>query len=360
MNSILNQLFLGSTVSAWIAMTGTILLAFIIIRIVRVKGIKKIKALALKSKTTWDDFFIATIEKSVIPLLYISTIYFSLNFLVLPKKVMEIVHVAYLVAVTFFVLRIISSLFQKFVYTFIRKQENGIGKEKQARGMIIIVNAIIWIIGIIFLIDNLGYNVTTLIAGLGIGGIAIALAAQAILGDLFSYFVIFFDRPFEIGDFVVVDDKSGIIEHIGIKTTRIRTLGGEQLICSNTDLTNARLHNYKRLERRRVIFNLGVTYQTSHQQLSEIPQIVKDIIMSKEKVEFDRGHFSAYGDFSLLFEFVYYILSPEYNVYMDIQQSIYLDIFAAFENRGIEFAYPTQTLFIEPVRTSATSKATNN
>ena len=182
---------------------------------------------------------------------------------------------------------------------------------------------------------------------LGIGGIAIALAAQTILGDLFSYFVIFFDRPFEIGDFIVIDDKSGVVEHIGIKTTRIRTLGGEQLICSNTDLTNSGLHNYKRLQKRRILFNLGVTYQTSHQQISEIPGILKGIVESKPYVTFDRAHFSGYGDFSLNFEIVYYILDSDYTFYMDKQQAIYLDILKAFEERGIEFAYPTQTLMMQ-------------
>jgi len=241
---------------------------------------------------------------------------------------------------------VISAAFRKFVYSFIRREENSEGKEKQAAGLIIVINVFIWILGIIFLTDNLGYNVTTLIAGLGVGGIAIALAAQAVLGDLFSYFVIFFDRPFEIGDFVVVGNDNGVIEYIGIKTTRIRTLSGEQLICSNTDLTNSRLQNFKRMERRRIVFTLGVTYQTTHEQLSEIPGLVKEIITSKPKLQFDRGHFSGYGDFALNFEFVYYVLDPDYTIYMDNQQAVYLEIFAKFAAKEIEFAYPTQTLFV--------------
>jgi small-conductance mechanosensitive channel len=176
---------------------------------------------------------------------------------------------------------------------------------------------------------------------------------------LFSYFVIFFDRPFEIGDFIIIDDKSGTIEQIGIKTTRIRTLGGEQLICSNTDLTNARVHNYKRLERRRIVFQLGVTYQTTHSQLKDIPEMIKTIIDSEPDVDYERGNFSGFGDSSLNFEFVYHVLSTDFAFYMDKQEKIYLAVHALFEQSNIEFAYPTQTLFLQSEENSST-KISNN
>ncbi|HEX5025903.1 MAG TPA: mechanosensitive ion channel family protein [Agriterribacter sp.] len=347
MKNILEQQFWNNTILAWIIAVGIIILSFFAIRLFRYIILRKIKAWSLHTATTWDDFLVITIENSVIPILNASAVYFALSTLALPEKIKKVVHVAFLVVVTFFVLRTITAAFRKFIFSFIQRQENSEAKKKQANGLIIIVSAVIWVLGFIFLINNLGYNVTTLIAGLGIGGIAIALAAQAILGDLFSYFVIFFDRPFEIGDFIIVDDKSGIIEYIGIKTTRIRTLNGEQLICSNTDLTNARVHNFKRLEKRRIVFTLGVTYQTTHQQLAQIPAIIKGIIEKQDKVQFDRAHFSGYGDFSLNFESVYYVLDADYSVYMDKQQDIYLAIYAAFGSKGIEFAYPTQTLFVQ-------------
>jgi small-conductance mechanosensitive channel len=343
----LNQHFWNNSVSAWLFAIGVIVFSFLIIKLFRYFILRRVKVWSRKTANTWDDFILVLIEKSAVPILYISSIYLGLYSLTLPKEVKDIIYVAYLACCTFFVVRIITAAFKKFVFSFIQLQENSEAKKEQASGLIIIVNCIIWVLGAVFLINNLGFNVTTLIAGLGIGGIAIALAAQAILGDLFSYFVIFFDRPFEIGDFIVVDDKSGTIEHIGIKTTRIRTLSGEQLVCSNTDLTNSRLHNFKRLEQRRIVFNLGVTYQTKHQELVAIPIIVKEIIDRTPDVNFDRGHFSGYGDFSLNFEFVYYVLDPEYSFYMDKQQEIYLQIFEAFEAKKIEFAYPTQTLFLE-------------
>ena len=181
---------------------------------------------------------------------------------------------------------------------------------------------------------------------LGVGGIAIGLAAQAVLKDLFSYFSIIFDRPFEVGDFIIVGDLLGTVEYIGAKTTRLRSLGGEQLIFSNTDLTDSRIKNYKRMEQRRVLFQFGIVYQTPYEKLQQIPSIVKKIIEDVEDTIFDRTHFSSYGDSNLVFEVVYYVVGSDYNKYMDIQQSINLAIFKEFETRGVEFAYPTQTLYI--------------
>lgn len=166
---------------------------------------------------------------------------------------------------------------------------------------------------------------------------------------MFSYFVIFFDKPFEIGDFIVVGDKMGVVEYVGIKTTRIRALSGEQLVFSNTDLTNSRVHNFKKMERRRIVFKLGVIYQTPAEKLKAIPQMVKDIIVKQTDAEFDRGHFASFGDFSLDFEFVYYVSGADYAKCMDIQQAINLSIFEIFEREKIEFAYPSQTLFVNKV-----------
>jgi small-conductance mechanosensitive channel len=193
----------------------------------------------------------------------------------------------------------------------------------------------------------------TLLTGLGIGGIAIALAAQAILGDLFSYFAIYFDKPFEVGDFVQVDDKAGVIEYIGIKTTRVRNLAGEQIVFSNKDLTNSRLHNFGRMEKRRVVFNLGVVYDTPIDKIKLIPETVKEIINQQENITFDRGHFTGFNNSSMNFEFVYYVLSADYNFYMSTHQTIYLAILRSFEKMNVKLAYPTQTLFLN--RTSETT-----
>ncbi len=195
-------------------------------------------------------------------------------------------------------------------------------------------------------LDNLGVNITTLVAGLGVGGIAIALAVQNILSDVFCSVAILVDKPFQVGDFIIVGDMMGTVEKIGIKTTRVRSLSGEQLVFSNADLVNSRIRNYKRMQERRVVFSFGVIYQTPADKLEHIPAMVKEIIESVDQARFDRTHFKQFGDSSLDFECVYYVLSRDYNLYMDIQQKINLELFTRFEKEGIEFAYPTRTLYI--------------
>lgn len=205
---------------------------------------------------------------------------------------------------------------------------------------------ILWSIVLLLVLDNLGINITALVAGLGVGGIAIALAVQTILGDLFASLSIVLDKPFVVGDFLIVGDLLGSVEYVGMKTTRLRSLSGEQLVFSNSDLLNSRIRNYGRMYERRVSFDLGVTYQTSRDKLVRIPEIIHEAVVIQDNTRFDRSHFKEYGDFALIFESVYYVLGPDYNVYMDIQQAINLHIHERFEQEGIEFAYPTQTVFM--------------
>lgn len=280
------------------------------------------------------------------PMLYLLAIHFSLQYLILSARFAKIENTAIMVTITFFLLRIFSSVIEYAFKKALLKREHSAQREKQSKGFLLIIQIVVWATGTLFLIDNLGYDITTIIAGLGIGGIAIALAAQTILGDLFSYLVIFFDKPFEIGDFIIIDEKMGTIEYIGIKTTRIRSLGGEQLICSNTDLTNSRVHNYKRMQERRVVFELGIVYNTPPEKIKMIPQMIERIIKSNDNTRFDRAHFKSFGDFSLKFEVVFYVLSPDYNTYMDIQQVINIKLFELFEKEKIEFAFPTQTILV--------------
>ncbi|MDJ0918907.1 MAG: mechanosensitive ion channel family protein [Woeseiaceae bacterium] len=215
------------------------------------------------------------------------------------------------------------------------------------------VRVAVWAFVFLLVLDNLGVNITALVAGLGVGGIAVALAAQSILSDLFASLSIVLDKPFVVGDFLVIGEFLGSVEKVGLKTTRMRSLSGEQLIFSNTDLLNSRIRNYGRMFERRVVFSIGVTYQTSAEQLEQIPVIIREAIESQEKARFDRAHFQKYGDFALIFEAVYYVTSADYVDYMDTQQAINLTIFREFEQRDIDFAYPTQTLYLNNVATAA-------
>lgn len=357
MQNFLQQSYFGNTILNYIIAIGIFILGIIMIRIFKVVILKRLKRWAEATKTTLDDLLIKAIQKTVIPLLYLGAFYLAVEYLKVEPNTMNIISKIAVILFTFFILRAISSVIRFSLNIYIRRKSSGESREKELRGITTIIGFIIWTVGLVFLLDNLGFKVSAVITGLGIGGIAVALAAQAILGDLFAYFVIFFDRPFEIGDFISVGDKLGSVEYIGLKTTRVRSLSGEQLIFSNKDLTDSRLHNYKRMEKRRVNFQLGITYQATLEQLKEIPGLVKKIIENQSDVTFDRGHFSKFGDFNLIFEFIYYVLSPDFNKYMDTQQAINLGIRDVFEQRGIEFAYPTQTLYFSKVnRTESEQK----
>ena len=205
----------------------------------------------------------------------------------------------------------------------------------------------VWAIVFLLILDNIGVNITALVAGLGVGGIAVALAAQNIISDLFASLSIVLDRPFVLGDFLAIDEFYGNVEKVGLKTTRVRSLSGEQLVFSNNDLLNSRIRNYGQMVERRIVFKIGVTYQTSHEKLEELPKIVQDIIVKQDSARFDRAHFQSFGDYSLNFEIVYYVESSDYKLYMDIQQAVNLEIYRRFAEADIEFAYPTQTLFVD-------------
>lgn len=346
MNEYLGQTYLNNTLQDYLIALAIILAGLVLIRIFKNFLLKKIITWTGRTSTHLDDFIVAAIERFGIPALYIATFYAGISYLTLSVRIQQILRIAITFAITFLILQLISSLILLLLRSYVLRQENGAEKVKQLGGIMLIINLIIWGVGILFFFDNIGYDVTAIIAGLGIGGIAIALAAQNILGDLFNYFVIFFDRPIETGDFIVVDDKNGVVDYIGIKTTRIKTLSGEQLIFSNSDLMNSRIHNFKRMEQRRVLFKIGVTYQTSLDNIKKLPQVLQAIVEEQSPVRFDRAHFSGYGDSSLDFEIVYYVLDPDYNKYMNIHQAINLRIFEEFANMGIEFAYPTRTLFM--------------
>jgi small-conductance mechanosensitive channel len=212
-----------------------------------------------------------------------------------------------------------------------------------------ILRAVVWVIVLLTILSNLGVNITAFVASLGIGGIAIALAVQNILSDLFASLSIALDKPFETGDFIISGELLGTVEYIGIKTTRVRSLSGEQVVISNAELLKRLIRNYKRMSERRALFNFGVTYNTPVEHLEVLPGIVKEIIEGLPETRFDRAHFAKFGADSLDFEVVYFMLQPDYSLFMDTQQKINLALMRACEERGIDFAFPTRTLHIASV-----------
>lgn len=343
---ILNKQILGNTVLGFLATLLIILGGIIVIFIVKTFVFSRLSKRADRTKNKFDGLLANLLGKTLIPALYIGVIYLSLFHLHLSEAFKKGINIGSIIIVTFLSIKFLTSVASYAVEHFWLDKILDESRKKSVKSVMPVLKIIIYGLGVFFLLDNLGFKISTLVAGLGIGGVAVALAGQAILGDLFSYFSILFDRPFELGDFIIVDEHMGIVEHIGIKTTRIRSLSGEELIMSNSDLTGSRVKNYKRMVERRVVFSLGVTYQTPAEKLKEIPSIVKTIISGISDARFDRAHFAKCGDFSLNFEIVYYVYGGDYNKYMDINQQINLKIFEEFEKRQIEFAYPTQTLYL--------------
>ena len=302
-------------------------------------------------------------QRIAIPLAFLGILSIGVKIVAFDERIQSTVHAIFSIIMVFIIVRSINKGIELSFSRYFEREWANMEHEKNLRPLISLVKFIIWIIGFIFLLANLGFDVSTALAGLGVGGIAVAIAAQGILGDLFSYFVIFFDKPFELGDFVIFDDKAGVVEKIGIKSSRIRVLSGEVLVISNSDLVAARIHNYKQMQRRRVVFKIGVTYETSQAHVEEVPTIIRSVIESVktfEGVVFDRSHFQAFGDYSLQFETVYYVPSPDYLIYMNVQQEIYREIFRIFNEKGIEFAYPTQKIYTvkeDPVRIATPSES---
>lgn len=347
MQQFLHSEYFGNSILTYLISIAVIAGSVLFLLLIKKLLISRIRKATQATAGVFDDFIISRIESLALPLLFIAAVYFGISTLYLSPQLDKIIDTAWKFILIYFVIRIITSTIRFILLRSTGTTQDEESKKQHVRILVFIISAIIWITGFIFLIDNLGYDITAIIAGLGIGGIAIALASQAILGDLFSYFVIFFDRPFEEGDFIVVGDKMGSVEHVGIKTTRLRSLSGEQIIFSNTDLTNSRINNYKRMDQRRVEFKLSVEYETPTEELEQIPQLVKEIISSQEKVRFDRGHFSGYGESGLEFTFVFIVLTSEYNFYMDVQQSVFLQIYRIFSDHKINFAYPTQRILLK-------------
>lgn len=345
--AMLDKVFLGNRALDYLVSFSSLLLGILVINIFARVIIKRLKKISARTTTTLDDFVIRVIEKNGVPLLYLAALYIAIKSLTFHPYFEKGMNFFGLGVLLFFLARLMIMLIRYSFTAYLTKRGQDTGLERSLQGILVVVKVLVWGGVIIFFLDNLGLKISAVIAGLGIGGVAVALAAQTVLKDLFSYFSIIFDHPFKVGDFIIVSEFMGTIEHIGIKTTRIRSLSGEVLIFSNSDLTDSRLRNYKLMEKRRVLFRIGVTYQTTFSQLKEIPKIIESIIKNTKDALFDRAHFFEYGDFSLIFEVVYYVIGPDYNKYMDIQQEINFAIKEEFEKIGIEFAYPTQTLYMQ-------------
>jgi small-conductance mechanosensitive channel len=305
----------------------------------------------------WRAVLRELVEKTWTLFITIAAFYAGALVLELPRPIEEFVFSVFIVAlfiqIAFWADRIVSA---GLAWRFAPRRAKA-GMRNAVSVIQFIVRVGVWTLALLLIFENLGINVTALVAGLGIGGIAVALAAQNILGDLFSSLAIVLDRPFEVGDFIVFGQQSGTVERIGIKTTRLRSLSGEQIVCANSDLLGSRIHNFKRMAERRVVFRLSPAYETPIDKLEQIPAQIEEIIEDQSLTRFERAHFLGFGDSALIFEVVYWVLTPDHNSYMDIHQAVNFAIMRKFQEKKVEFAYPTQTLYVPALKEALSTGA---
>ena len=305
--------------------------------------ISKLKKLSKKTKNEFDDALIELIEKIHPIFYYVLSIYFPMKALSLGESVFVFAKAVFLIVFAYEFIKFLQGIVEYWLRSASISEG---GKSKTTYyGLRLLFTILIWATGIMLVLSNLGFNITSLVASLGIGGIAVALAAQNILADIFSSFSLYFDKPFQVGDFITLGADSGTVKKIGLKTTRLETLQGEELIVSNQELTTTRVQNFKKLKRRRGKLSFGVTYNTKPNKLKKINKFIENIFNNIEDAELVRSHFVMFAESSLLYEVVFYVDSNDYGVYLDKQQDINLQIIENLYKEKIDFAFPTRTVY---------------
>lgn len=345
---ILNLNFLGNTAGDYLIALGIFIVVFIVLKIFKNVGIKKLKKLADHTRVEFDDLIIKFIQSIAWPFYFILALYIACQFIQLPNILDRVLYYALILIVTWYVIKSVQEVINFGVQRVISKRQKEDEKFEPGSLNILakVLKGVVWLIAIIIILQNLGYNISALVAGLGIGGIAIAFALQNVLTDMFASFSIYFDKPFQVGDYIVIGDNRGTVKKIGIKSTRIQSTQGEELIISNKELTESRVSNYKKMDKRRITFKFGIEYNTSIDKVKKIPEIIKNVLKRFELVEIDRVHFKELGDFSLNFEAIFFVKTTDYAKYLDTQQEINLALMEEFEKQEIVFAYPSQTIYL--------------
>ncbi len=302
-----------------------------------------------KTKTTLDDNILSAVKAIIIIMIVIFGIEYALSPLSILEPYNETLNGVFLVLQIMLGAFAVTRVANIIIDWYDSKTANKEGKNSHHLLFLLkkIIQILVFIFAILIILYVFQVDLTGAVVGLGVGGIAIAFALQSTLSDFFSAFSIYFDRPFEIGDFIVVGDYSGTVTNIGVKSTRLRLLQGEELVISNKELTNASVRNFRKLEKRRVTFTLGVTYDTKSEKLRKISEIIKNIFESVELADLDRVNFTEFGDFSLKFLIIYYVNSSDWGKYLETQESINFAIKEAFEREGIEMAFPTNTVYLK-------------
>lgn len=343
----LDASLLGNPARDWLTALAIALSINVLVGVIKWLSHVRLAAMAARTATPFDDSVVAAVARTQQWLVLVVTLYVGAHYLDLPERLWDLLRVLAVIA-SFLQLGLWGSALVEFWIG--RSKKRALVSDPATATTLgavkFMLRLLLWALLLLLMLDNLGVNVTALVAGLGVGGIAVALAVQNILGDLFASLSIVIDKPFVLGDFLIIDEYMGTVEHIGLKTTRIRSLGGEQLVFANSDLLKARLRNYQRMQERRILFRFGVLYSTSAEQLEAVPEMLRDIIEAQPDARFDRAHLNSFADSALEYEVVYWMLMPDYARYMDTQQAINLAMIRAFRDAGIDFAFPTRTVHV--------------
>jgi small-conductance mechanosensitive channel len=345
---ILNYSFYGNTVEQILIALLVFLVLILVFTRVASRFITRIERFAKKSNNLLDNQIVKILENTHGFLPYLLALYIGLEFVRFEPQVRTIIDNVFFVALAYYILRLLQIILGYIVeQVFLGKKKDAEANETMRGVTALILNIVLWGVGILIILSNLGINVNSLIASLGIGSIAVALAMQNILTDLFSSFMIYFDKPFEVGDYIVVGEDSGTVQKIGLKTTRITALKGNELVIPNSTLTNGRIHNFKKMKKRRVTFGFGVVYATKSAQLKKINKIIEKIFSKEDQAELFTCVFKEFGDFALQYEVIYYATTPDYKTHLEVQQSINFAIKSELEKAKISMAFPTQTIHLK-------------
>jgi len=344
---LFQEYYFGNTLQNWLCALITLIVALAALIIAQKVLLNKLSKLAATTDNQIDDLIVNMIKQTKFFILIIVSIYLASLTITIKPSIAELWQKVVILLLIFQAGLWASAGISFALGKIIKKRsEEDTSTKTTITFLGFVARFFLWIIIFLLILDNLGVNITGLVAGLGIGGIAVAMGSQKILGDIFSYLFILIDKPFEIGDYIVLGEYNGNIERIGLKTTRVRSLGGEQLVFSNSDIASSRIRNYKSMRERRAVFSIGVTYDTPVETLKSMPGIIKNLIEKNGGVRFDRAVFSSFGDYSLKFEAVYFVLTGDYKVFAEIQQAINFDILEIFKSKEIKFAFPTNTVYI--------------
>ena len=346
--AFLDRTWYGASVKQWLLATAVLAVVYLLLAVLRRMVVRRIEVLAARTQTDWDDLAAEIVRRTRPYFIAAIAIYAATRVMAPPPEVARILGAAAVIVVLLqagvWGNGIIGFGAEHYVRT---RTGSDSGTRTTIRAVGYAARFVLWGLLVVTALQNFGINVTALVTGLGIGGIAIALAVQNILGDLFAALAIVLDKPFVVGDFIIVDATMGTVEHVGLKTTRIRSLGGELIVMSNNDLLKSRIRNYRHMVERRVVFHLDVTYDTPAEKVERIPAIVQEVIQSREPTRFDRCHFLTWMDSSLRIEVVYYVLDGNYNRFADIQHAINVELLRRFAAEKIEFAFPSRTLIVK-------------